>query len=148
MNALLKDETTYKKLNKDPIKSLTSKINCLVKAWRDKDVIDESTYRMLRCTERNTPRCYGLPKIHKAGLPLRIIVSTLGSPLYNIARYLHDILREATCKPVSYVKDSWSFVDIIKSKKITTDALLVSLDVTSLFTNISRKLVFNAIENR
>lgn len=32
MNELLNDETTYKKLNKDPIKSLASKINCLVKA--------------------------------------------------------------------------------------------------------------------
>lgn len=40
MNILFSDESTYKKLNKDPIKQMTTKLN-LVKSWRDNNIIDE-----------------------------------------------------------------------------------------------------------
>ncbi|XP_011859249.1 PREDICTED: uncharacterized protein LOC105556755 [Vollenhovia emeryi] len=148
MNELLNDTSTYRKIKKDPINTLTSKINSLVKSWHDNDIIDTQTYRSLNCTNGNLPRCYGLPKIHKNGYPLRIIVSTLGSPLYNIARFLHDILHHSVHKPMSHVKDSWSFVQKISNTTIRPDELLVSLDVTSLFTNIPKELVIKAIEKR
>jgi len=37
------------------------------------------------------PRAYGLPKIHKTVCPLRIIVSSVNSSLYNLAYYLYFI---------------------------------------------------------
>lgn len=88
--------------------------------------------RHIYCTGGILPRCYGLPNIHKND-SLKIIVSSLGSPFYNIAAFLHDILHRSIKKPKSY-KDSWSFVELIKHKKIHNDELLISLDVTSLFT--------------
>jgi len=39
-------------------------------------------------------------------------------------------------------------VNNIKSKNIQPDEILVSLDVTSLFTNLSKELILNGIENR
>ena len=74
MEALLSDPYTYKKLKRNPINALTNKLNSLVKSWRSNDLIDGTTYKFLNCTNGNTPRCYGLPKIHKKGLPLGIIV--------------------------------------------------------------------------
>lgn len=50
MNKLLDEPLTYRKLNKDPINKITSKLNSMVKAWRDTDIIDEHVYRALRCT--------------------------------------------------------------------------------------------------
>ncbi|XP_071581173.1 uncharacterized protein, partial [Temnothorax nylanderi] len=70
------------------------------------------------------------------------------SPLYNIASYLHTILEDTLPKPKSYVKDSWSFVKIIKDVTISPDHILVSFDVTSLFTNIPKDLVLKGIEKR
>jgi len=34
---------------------------------------------------------YGLLKIHKQGYPLRIIISSMDSPLRNLANYLQKI---------------------------------------------------------
>lgn len=148
MTTSLDDQTTYRKVNKDPIRLITTRFNELVKSWFDNDIIDLQSYRRMHCTNGNLPRCYGLPKIHKSGFPLRIIVSALGSPIYNVAKFLHDILVESVPKPKSYIKDSWSFVTEIRDQTVQPDDLLVSFDVKSLFTNIPKELVMNAIERR
>ncbi|XP_024879013.1 uncharacterized protein LOC112459226 [Temnothorax curvispinosus] len=146
MTELLSDSFTYKKVNKNPINRITTKIKDLIKNWYDKDIISEMGYKRLNCTNGNLPRCYGLPKVHKNGFPLRIIVSAVGSPLYEIARLLHDTLDQSVPVPHSHVKDSWSFVDMIGGVEIEDDDVLVSLDVTALFTNIPKDLV--TIEKR
>jgi len=53
---------------------------------------------------------YGLPKIHKKDVPLRIVVLSVGSPLYNFAKYIHNILNSSIKKPISQVKDSWTSI--------------------------------------
>ncbi|XP_077265247.1 uncharacterized protein LOC143899118 [Temnothorax americanus] len=148
MTDLLDDKLTYKKLTKDSIKQLTQKLNQLVKSWLDNNIIDEPTYYCLRCTNGNLPRCYGLPKVHKTGFLLRIIVSAVGSPMYNIASFLHSILYEHIQRHKSYIKDSWTFAKTIRDLNIGTDQIMISLDVSSLFTNIPKELVLKAIEKR
>jgi len=94
MFLLLGDQATYKELKKDPLKRLTNKINELIKSWRKNNLINEMTYKHLNCTNGNLPRCFGLPNIHKDGFPLRIIVSALGSPVYNIS---YRVVDQTTC---------------------------------------------------
>jgi len=58
------------------------------------------------------------------------------------------ILNTYIKKPKSHTKDSWSFISNINRKSIESHEILVSLDVTSLFTNIPKKLVMQGIEDR
>ncbi|XP_071578645.1 uncharacterized protein [Temnothorax nylanderi] len=145
---MLNDQTTYKKLMKDPINKITTKINELVKAWHDNGIVSDQMYRRLNCTNGNLPRAYGLPKVHKAGFPLRVIVSTLGSPLYDVASLLQNTLHSSIPKPKSHIKDSWAFAEFINNREINNDEILISLDVTALFTNIPKDLVLRGIEKR
>ncbi|XP_011861707.1 PREDICTED: uncharacterized protein LOC105558566, partial [Vollenhovia emeryi] len=148
MTELLDDDTKYKKIKKDPINQLTNKVKNLIKTWLDNNIIDERTYKNLNCNNGNLPRCYGLPKVHKTGLPLRIIVSSLGSPIYKMARFLHEILETSVIKPRSHIKDSWAFTKLIQNRRIEREEILLSLDVTALFNNIPKELVIKAIEKR
>ena len=148
MEALLNDESTYRRINKNPVKKLTSKMHSLIKSWLDNKLIDVTTYNYLNITNGNLPRCYGLPKIHKVDFPLRIIVSSLSSPLYNLSNYIHNILISSIKKPRSFIKDGWSLAKNVKSIGINDDLLLISLDVTSLFTNIPKELVISGIKKR
>jgi hypothetical protein len=50
--------------------------------------IPQQEQRALLPSSTRPPRLYGLPKIHKEECPLRPIVSTMGSPTYNLAKYL------------------------------------------------------------
>ena len=82
------------------------------------------------------PRLYGLPKIHKQGVPLRPIVSQIDAPTYHLAKYLAQSLQPHVGKTSSYVKNSAHFIDILKNVSIEKSDILVSFDVVSLFTNI------------
>lgn len=46
MNDVQSDQSAYRRLKKNLIKQQTSKINDLVKAWRDKNIIDIQIYRL------------------------------------------------------------------------------------------------------
>ena len=64
---------------------------------------------------------------------LRLIVSSIGTFNYNLARFLCDL--SSPLVPNYYsCKDTFSFVSQIKNANICKK-ILVSYDVTSLFTN-------------
>ncbi|KMQ82275.1 hypothetical protein RF55_23574, partial [Lasius niger] len=51
-------------------------------------------------------------------------------------------------RPKSHVRDSWTFVNNIRHKNICDANIMISLDVTALFTNIPIDLVMKAVEKR
>ena len=82
------------------------------------------------------PMIYGLPKIHKPDIPLRPIAACIGSPTYNLSKFISSVISPLSGQGDSFVKDSKHFVDEIKDFRLSPDEILVSFDVKSLFTNI------------
>ena len=101
------------------------------------EYISEQTFRSLYITDCNLPRAYGLPKIHKPDNPLRIIISSLDSPTYNMASFLQNILKKVP-NSLSYVRDSSHLVKELKDIVVPEGHILVSFDVKSLFSNYSK----------
>ena len=105
-------------------------------------------HKMLYCSDGLLPRVYGLPKIHKPGCPLRIIVSSIGNPLYSLATYLHNMLFKTIPKADSYIKNSFQLVEKLKRLYITGEYKLISLDVTSLFTNVPIEIAVDCVNEQ
>ena len=82
------------------------------------------------------PRFYGLPKIHKANCPMHPIVSACGTATYQLAKSLTKILQRYMGITPSFVKDSKSFSEHLRSVNISEDEELVSFDISALFTSI------------
>ena len=82
------------------------------------------------------PRFYGLPKIHKTNCPMRPIVSACGTATYQLAKFLTKILQRYTGITPSFVKDSKTFRDHLRTVKISGEEELVSFDISALFTSI------------
>ena len=74
--------------------------------------------------------------MHKASVPLRPIVSSIGSITYNISKYLASILSPLVGNSEHHVTSSKDFVDEISAVTVDPCETLVSFDVTSLFTCI------------
>jgi len=108
--------------------------------------ITSDLHSKLNTTNAILPRAYGLPKIHKNGFPLRIIVSSIGSPLHNLATLLQKILKTSSVVPHSCWKNSNVLINKIQNIHIPDNYVLVSLDVTSLFTNVPIDKVLNIID--
>ena len=81
IHLLLDDSRTYKKLAKDPSQCLKRKMNAMLLELKS---ISEQLYSCLRSSAGRTPTLYGLPKIHKADVPLRPIASFVHSPSYQL----------------------------------------------------------------
>jgi len=78
ISSLLQD-LAYTTLTTDPTDSIERKTTVLLK----KSSLTEETRRQLGPAGSRPPRLYGLPKIHKEGVPLRPIVSNIGAPHIN-----------------------------------------------------------------
>src|SRR5579872_6995483 len=72
----------------------------------------------------------------------RPIVSDIDSETYRISEYINNFLHPLSIKHNSYIKNSYEFVNKIKNFAINNNCLLVTGDITALYTNmeISRSI--------
>ena len=84
-----------------------------------------------------TPLFYGLPKVHKPNLPLRPIVSACDSPTDQLSNYVTHFIQPLVEILPSYIRDNKHFLQLLESlPPLPENAILVTADVTSLYTNI------------
>lgn len=145
---LLNDQSTYTKLQKDKNVTAQNLNNKLVKLWNQKKYISDDLQKHLTTNTSTCPRLYILPKIHKPNLSYRPIVSSINGPLHKLGRFIHTKLLPLTSDHFSSTKNSLHFKQSTESIIIPDGYTLISLDVTSLFTNVPIELVKNAINNR
>ena len=126
----------YQLLKKDPTTKIKAKTLKQLKVLKDNEFIDNKLYYYLKPTDSPAPRFYGQPKIHKPGVPIRPIVSYSGSPLYNLNKYIANILKTYVKHENNNAKNSTTFSNYIRNVPIEDDEIMVSFDVTSLYTNI------------
>nr|VZI30325.1 unnamed protein product [Spirometra erinaceieuropaei] len=101
---------------------------------------------MARAKETALPRFYGLPKVHKEGAPLRPIVSLRGTPTYGPAKWLFQRLKFLTSDSNTTVNSSTQFLEKLKGVSLLSSDIMVSFDVTSIFTSIPQDLAVETIE--
>ena len=78
---------------------------------------------------------YGLPKTHKEQLAMRPILSATHTYNYALAKWLDEKLKPLSCNQCT-VTDTFEFVNEVQSLEINSGDILISYDVTSLFTNV------------
>ena len=126
----------YQLLKKDPTTKIKTKTLKQLKVLKDNEFIDNKLYYYLKPTDSPAPRFYDQPKIHKPGVPIRPIVSYSGSPLYNLGKYIANILKAYVKDKNNNAKNSTTFSNYVRNAPIEDDEIMVSFDVISLYTNI------------
>ena len=82
------------------------------------------------------PKFYGLPKVHKTGIPLRPIVSSIGSVMYGVAKVLAKLLKPLVGKSPHHIQSTRDFVNRLKGVTLLPGECLCSYDVTKLLTSV------------
>jgi len=147
MEELLQDKNIYEIVKKNPITNIEKKLNSMIKQWFQIEFTSKQTYLSLHSTDSNLPKAYGLPKIHKANYPHRIIVFSINTALYPLVSFSHKIIFNSLGYNEKQVKNSFELYKSLLNKTKDTD-VLISLDVISLFTNIPQDLAIESILNR
>jgi len=77
-----------------------------------------------------------LTKIHKPTPVGRPITSGCDGPAERISSFVNHFLQPIAQRQASYLKDTTDFLNFIEKTKLPKNIILVSMDVTSLYTNI------------
>ena len=125
----------YQLINKDATDSLTRKMSETLLTLKRSGYLSELVNNKMKSRHQQLPRIYGLPKIHKAVLPLRPIVSSVTTFAYDLSASLANIFFLLTGNPDFTMTNLAHVASIISSKTILDNEIMVSFHVESLFTN-------------
>ena len=98
-------------------------------------------------TWASSPKFYGLPKIHK-NIPLRPIVSSIGSVTYGVAKEIARIIKPLMGTSEHHVNNTKEFADEIRKTKLEEGECITSYGVTALFTSIPVSSALEIIRNK
>ena len=81
MKVIVNDQSKFKAVHKDNNLDNLVKFQRFFSRLKSKGAISPEEYQRARPTAAATPTLYGLPKLHKENVPMRPILSSIGS--YN-----------------------------------------------------------------
>ena len=148
----LNNKEYYREIPKPIFMDNKKKIDEILKEMQKNKFINRKQFKYLSGPQEIKERAfYLLPKIHKPKetwpqpnkMPEgRPIVSDIDSETYRISEYINNFLHPLSIKHNSYIKNSYEFVNKIKNFAINNNCLLVTGDITALYTNmeISRSI--------
>ena len=142
----LLSQSSYKVLPSDPTMKNKNKLISLLQTIKAEGEINDSTYRRLYPTGAGSPKYYGLPKIHKEGIPLRPIISTRGSVIYETLKELARILKPLVGRSPHHIQNTKDFINSIEDIHLKQDECIMSYDVNALFTSIPIQPAVNIIK--
>ncbi|XP_078584852.1 uncharacterized protein LOC144867010 [Branchiostoma floridae x Branchiostoma japonicum] len=134
----LNNKDHYKKVDHCLSEEHATKVRRTLLHLREEGILDDTTYNYLAPPQHpRTPNFYLLPKIHKEGNPGRPILSANDCATERISAFADFHLRPLVTRLPSYIRDTTDFLRRLnKLGKVPPNATLVTLDVSSLYTNI------------
>ena len=148
-------------------KNIDKKVMQKIEEYTEKysDLLEPEEIKYISDFNYSTSNFYVLPKVHKSKditgiveenpvdylkikdipeISSRPIVAGPSSPIHRLSTFLDIILRPLTDVVKSYVRDDIDFLDHLPTK-VDFDSTFISLDVTSLYTNITHDRGIEAI---
>ena len=132
----LLSQNTYRAITSDPTNRLKNKMINMLKSINTKGGMSEDLYKRLYPIGAGSPKLYGLPKIHNQGMPLRPIVSSIGTVTYQTSKEVARILKALVRRSPHHAKNTQDFIDQIKGIHLGKDQCMMSYDVEALFTSV------------
>ena len=129
-------QPNYMILKTDPTNKYKNKLSALLKSIKTEGGINDNTYIRLYPTEAVPAKYYGLPKVHKPGMPLRPIISSIGSVTHSTAKELAIIIKPLVRGSSHHVKNNMDLIQSIKGIQLRPEECIMSFDVEALFTSV------------
>lgn len=152
----LNNDRYYKRLSEPIYVESAALITKELTTLRSKGFINDKQFTYLSPgAEIKRRQFYLLPKIHKnrekwphTCMPEgRPIVSDVNSETYRISEYIDYFLQPLAITHESYIKDTYDFVDKIRDTAVNKSDLLVTGDVTALYTNMNITRILQTVRD-
>lgn len=155
-NRQLSNSEHYEPIVESKQEENSKKITKILAEMNERGIISDKQFSYLKPPKTPRPRrFYTLPKIHKPqetwSVPHKIppgrpIISNCNSETEKVAEYIESYLKSKSTQHPSYIKNTQDFISKIKEIEIPENALLITLDVESMYTNINNMDGIQAVE--
>lgn len=151
----LNDKKYYIRPAKPLYHDSAQKIKDILRDMNEKSHITDDQFEYLSGPTDYKPRnIYFLPKIHKErnkwpwpDMPeARPICSDIQSETHRISSYIDYFLNPLASKHPSFIKNSYEFVNKIRNFKFNKNWMLVTGDVSALYTNMHHDRTINGVK--
>jgi hypothetical protein len=146
VNAEGNEKPLYTKVNDNLFNEAKNKLQALLMSGFDNDIISKQELEAMCPESKTMSKFYCNFKVHKKYEhipPVRPIISGSGSLLENPSKFVDYHIKELATKHDTYLQDTPDFlrkVEELNSKgSLPDNALLVTIDVKGLFTNIPQE---------
>ena len=136
LDKVILDKSKFEEINQElsenhPIIQKEKSISYYIRKYFKK----VTNYQELISSGSQPGKLYGIAKVHKTNVPLRPVVSMVGTPEYKLAKYLDNLIKPHI--PDTYLLHSTeNFIERLKECPCNNKNTMVSFDVVSLFTNV------------
>ena len=142
----LSNDKSCIRLDHDPTKDYSLEIREVLLDMLNDELIDDNMMDYLDVDQARPGRFYILPKIHKPYIPGRPICSSNNHPTERISEFVDFHIRKYVHMLPSYVRHTQDFITKLKSiGTLSEDTILVTMDVTSLYTSIPNQMGIQAV---
>lgn len=138
-------EGSYQEIKRNPLRKMNEETRKHI--TKLSEVFDKKLKWKLPESNPNVPKVYGLPKIHKPGNKMRLIMSNIGAPNYKLAKWLVSEIATLNLEPGKSVKNSFKAAEILSNIELDPGEILVSFDVTSLYPSVPVNEAIQCLEN-
>ncbi|XP_072422902.1 uncharacterized protein [Chiloscyllium punctatum] len=133
----LNNQEHYRQLPADLTKEHTRELNTLIRTLDP--VLQSSLHTLILCTS-HVGDFYCLPKVHKANIPGRPIMSGNGTLCENLSSCVEGILKPSTQGISSFCRDTTDFLQTLSTHgPVEPGTFFVTTDVSALYTSIPNK---------
>ena len=125
----------------DPTTSLARKFQSTLRELKKQNKFTDREYEHLYPSDPIPPRMYGAIKAHKPekNYPMRVIVSTIGTPSYKTSDHLVKLIQPTLNKNQTRLRNSETFVNQAKNWTIEADEVQIYYDVVNLYPSVPVK---------
>jgi hypothetical protein len=134
----LNNQNYYEKLDENIIPQIQRRIRTTVDKHVAMGVIPSKSANLIHVNNPCPAKFYMLPKVHKnvSQPPGRPIMASNGNPIERLSEYIDEHLKHHLSSIPSYIKDTNHFLEICRNTTLPPNARIVTLNVSSLYTNI------------
>ena len=134
-------------VERDPTDTFAKDIRTALAPLNRKGPFTKNEYEATYPSNAIPPRMYGVVKAHKPekNYPMRLVVSTVGSPPYGLSSYLVGVIQPTLNKNPTRLKNSAAFINEAKTWSISPTEIQVSYDVVNLYPSVPLKKATEAV---
>ncbi|UYV62960.1 hypothetical protein LAZ67_2002627 [Cordylochernes scorpioides] len=149
LQVVLADISTFKPISAQNRSTIYSSVRKELNRLKRNQIISPEEHKSFLPDTATESYIYGLPKLHKPGIPLRPIVAHFLSPMAPVAKFISSFLSSLLkgTPSLTSISSTSTFINDVHGTPPCPSLVMVSFDVVSLYPSLPHDLIIDSLRS-